>query len=584
MKFTTVAHTFDAIDKTASRLEITALLADLYKQASPEEAQIISYWAMGRLRPTYAGNKFNFAEQNLYPVIADLTGVSVDEVKSKKKKLGDLGLAVQQLDGWKTSKDLSVQQVYDDLVAFEQTSGTGSQEEKSTRILSLLQLLSPDEAKYVVKIILGTLRLGFSDMTIIDALSWMEVGDKSLRKPLEHAYNVCADLGLIAQTLKAEGLKGIKKMHIKLGIPIRLAAAERLPNAQAIFDKIGVSSAQPKLDGFRLQIHLDKTNPLFPDVKFYSRNLIDMTPMFPDLKAALEQLDCTTLICEGEAIVFDQNTGNFLPFQETVKRKRKHGIEEAMSDYPLQVYLFDLLFLNGKSYLPVPQHERYETMKQLVERSNVMPTVQAIDEKIAHSGKELEDYFLKNLDAGLEGIVVKKVDSQYEPGKRNFNWIKLKKMADGKLEDTIDCVVLGYYDGSGKRAQFGIGAFLVGVYNKEEDVYQSIAKIGTGLSDEEWKEFKKKCDALAIDHKPANVEVHKDLAPDVWVRPDIVCLVLADEITKSPTHKAGKTEDDLGYALRFPRFMGYRPDKSAQEATTAYEIKRLYEDQYGSKK
>lgn len=580
MNFSTVAQTFQSIEALSSRLEITAALADLYKEAAAQEASIISYLALGCLRPSYEGNQFNVAEKNLAHVVAQLCAISPDEVMQQKRKLGDLGSVVEHCGSWRTESSLSLMAVYHALIAIEGSAGAGSQEEKNNKIIALCQELDPLSAKYVIRIILGTLRLGFSDMTLIDALSWMEVGNKSLRKELEHGYNICADLGLLAQTLKQDGISGVRAMDIRLGIPIRLAAAERLPNAQEIFNKLGVCNAQPKLDGFRLQIHLDKNDPENPIVRFFSRNLLDMTHMFPDLKEAFLKLDCKSLICEGEAIVFDPNTGHFLPFQETVKRKRKHGIEEAMIDYPLQVYLFDLLYLNGESYLKVPQDARYDTLSSLIARNDVAPKIQMIAQQKITSAQELEHYFLQNIDHGLEGIVVKRPDSLYEPGKRNFNWIKLKRLEEGELEDTIDCVILGYYAGAGKRAQFGIGAFLVGIYNKEEDSYQSIAKIGTGLSDDEWRDLKKRADALAIDHQLPEVEVHKDLKPDVWVYPQIVCQVLADEITKSPLHYAAKSSHELGFALRFPRFMGYKLDRSAQDITTAHEIKRLYEDQF----
>ena len=141
---------------------------------------------------------------------------------------------------------------------------------------------------------------------------------------------------------------------------------------------------------------------------------------------------------------------------------------------------------------------------------------------------------------------------------------------------------MGYYLGKGKRAQFGIGAFLVGVYNKKEDIFQTIAKVGTGLKDADWKELKKNCDQFAVKNKPKNVVCDKNLYPDVWVSPEIVCLIRADEITLSPVHSAGKTEKELGFALRFPRFMGYREDKSPDEATTVKEIKSMFKQQYRS--
>jgi len=175
-------------------------------------------------------------------------------------------------------------------------------------------------------------------------------------------------------------------------------------------------------------------------------------------------------------------------------------------------------------------------------------------------------------------------NSIYQPGKRNFNWIKLKRQETGHIEDTIDCVILGYYSGHGKRASFGIGALLVGVYNKNKDCFQTIAKIGTGLSDKEWREQRKICDEISVKVKPKNIECAKGLVPDVWVSPEIVCLIRADEITLSPLHSAGATKKDHGFALRFPRIMGYRPDKSPKEVTTIKEINRLYDDQFKDKK
>jgi DNA ligase-1 len=311
-----------------------------------------------------------------------------------------------------------------------------------------------------------------------------------------------------------------------------------------------------------------------------------MSEMFPDLKKSVLDFDVKTLVAEGEAIAYDVETGTFLPFQETVKRKRKHGIEKASEEFPLKLYFFDILFLNGKSFLDVSHEKRRKALLDLFDNKKIKNQNQIfpIDEVKINSTKELENYFRENISSGLEGVVVKKTDSIYQAGKRNFNWIKLKREESGQLEDTIDCVILGYYAGKGKRASFGIGAYLVGVYNKKEDNFQTTAKIGTGLSDEEWKELKKKCDNLSVKNKPKNVECAKTLEPDVWVSPEIVCMIRADEITLSPLHKAGATEKELGMALRFPRFMGYRPDKSATEATSVIELQELYDIQFKKKK
>jgi len=578
MKFKQVAEIFEKIEQESSRIEMTKMLAELFDAANAKEIGIICNLSLGLLRPPYQGTQFNLAVKSLTKVAADLLLMPAKEVTIQTKKLGDLGQVVADLSTVKPKQLLSVQEVYQELYTIEAISGEGSQEKKADHTLELLKNVNPLSAKYIIRIILGILRLGFSDMTIIDALSWMETGNKSLRPIIEYAYNVCADIGLIASTLKSKGIPALEQIKINVGIPIRPAAAERMPTAQAIFKKIGDCVAQPKLDGFRIQIHIDKTTKK-PKIEFFSRHLVDMSHMFPDLVEALSKLPIETMICEGEAIAYDPHTGTFLPFQETVKRKRKHGIEQAVSEFPLRVYLFDLLYLDGKSYLDATHEERRKKLLAVM-KGFKDDRVQIIGEKAIHSTKDLENYFNEQMDRGLEGIVIKKPDAIYQPGKRNFNWIKFKRHEEGQLEDTLDCVILGYYAGSGKRAAFGIGAFLVGVFNKKEDRFETVAKIGTGLTDEGWKELKKKLDKIKAPDKPKNIECAKELFPDVWVYPEIVCLIRADEITMSPLHSAGKTKEQLGYALRFPRFMGYRPDKGAEESTTIAELKRLYEDQF----
>lgn len=579
MKFSTVTSVFNEIQITNSRLEMTTKLADLFAQATPAQARILAYMSLGTLQPPYGGVQFNISEKTMLTIVARTCDLDEAEVKRIAKTEGDLGTVVM-LHKNSGTDDLTVTQLYQELSALEDVGGAGSQEKKVVMLADLLKKVTPQEALYIVRMVLGKLRLGFSDMTLIDALSWMVAGDKSLRTTIEDAYNVCADIGLIAQTLKEQGIEGIRQMHMVVGIPVRPAAAERLPSPAAVVAKLGHCVAQPKLDGFRVQIHIDKKNN---SIRFFSRNLLDMSSMFPDLVGYLKDIPADTLIAEGEAIAYEADTNHFLPFQETVKRKRKHGIDQAAEDIPLKLFLFDILYLNGIEYLTKTHRQRRTTLRELLE--NIPHEhVQIIDEQPITTAVELEHYFLENITAGLEGLVVKREDALYQPGKRNFNWIKIKRHKEGELDDTIDCVVLGYYAGKGKRAQFGIGAFLVGVYNKKTDQFETIAKIGTGLSDVEWKDLKVQCDKVCIPHKPINVVCARELFPDVWVEPSIVCVVRADEITLSPLHTAGKTLDVLGYALRFPRIMAYRDDKSIYDSTEINEIKQLYAIQYKNNK
>ena len=577
MNFSQVAQLFETIEGTSSRLEKTKLLASCLKQMSAREAQIVTYLSLGHLDAVYKNIQFNIADKGLIEIIAVLIDKSADHILQEYKDSGDLGDVVQQ--EWQGSNlELSIESVYDDLVVCAQLSGHGSTELKLQKLVHLLRKVDNLSAKYIIRIITKTLRLGFSDMTLLDAFSWMYVGDKSIRLPLEQSYNICADLGLVIATLKKGGLSAIEQMKSVVGVPIRPAAAERLSTAEEVIDKLGVCAAQPKLDGFRLQIHLDKTGDT-PVVKFYSRNLIDMSAMFPDIVQDIIKLPVQNLICEGEAIGYHRETETFLQFQETVKRKRKHNIEQASQDIPLRVYLFDLLYYNNQSQLELTHAQRRVQLSDIAsqcENSDVF----LIDEKQVGVTKELDDYFLQTIGAGLEGLVIKKQNAIYQPGKRNFNWIKLKRRTGQKLGDTIDTVVLGYYVGQGRRSGLGIGAFLVGVYNPEKDQFESVAKVGTGMTDLEFIDLKKRCDAIIIDQQQQNVIVAKSLHPDVWVNPEIVCEIRADDITKSPLHTAGKTEASLGYALRFPRFVKYRIDKSAYDTTNAQELAHLYEIQY----
>ena len=575
MKFIDFVLYLQQLEEEPSRNEMTKILAQLFEKCSGSEIKIVAYFSLGSLFAPYKDKQFNIASKGMISIFADLIKTQESTIQKEFKIIGDLGLVVQKI--WDNQDlGLSVLQVYQELCDIADLSGTGSTEKRSIKLQQLLHKVDGLGAKFIVRIITKTLRLGFSDMTILDGLSWMHMKDKSLSKRLEAAYNLCADLGLVAQTFKEQGIVGIDQMKIQIGIPIRPAAAERLTSSKAVFEKLGHCVAQLKLDRFRVQVHVKKSE-LGTDIHFFSRNLLDMSDMFPELTAAVSLLKVKSLICEGEAIVFDEQTKTFLPFQQTVTRKRKHDIDQASQDFPLRLYVFDILYLNGESLLDKTHAERRKILETLIK--DVSVSLQVIEQKEIESAQSLENYFLKSIDAGLEGLVVKREDAVYQPGKRNFNWIKIKREAHATLIDTIDVVILGYYAGQGKRAKFGIGAFLVGVYNADTDQFETVAKVGTGMSDEEWKDLKKRCDLIKVLQQPKNVVCAKELYPDVWVDPQIVCTVKSDEITWSPMHTAGKTVEKLGLALRFPRFMTYRFDKSVIDATTVSELQSLYKEQ-----
>jgi len=581
MKFKRLAEYFEKIEKEASRLAMTRDLAELFKEASEEEIDQIIYLALGNLRPKFEGVEFNLGEKMMVRVLSVAYGVGVDKARQVFKQTGDLGEVIEKL-GVKEGggRGLSVAEVYKRLMDVAVDEGSGSQDRKVQSMARLLKDLDRLSAKYVVRIPVNKLRLGFSDMTVLDALSWMEKGDKSLRKDLERAFNVSADIGRIAEVFKKKGLAGIGGIKVEPGVPIRMAMAERLPNAEKTVEKLEVFAVEPKYDGLRVQIHMDKgkhlqkagQEDLFGKskklVRIFSRNLDNVTHMFPDIVNEVEKLGVRRVILDGEAIAYSPKTGKFLPFQVTVQRKRKHGVKEKMGELPLKVMVYDLLFVDGKNLMLKPFKERRRELEKAMK--GMKGELVLAEQEIVSDVKQLRSLVKKYLGEGLEGAMCKKLTTTYQAGSRNFNWVKFKKTTEGEMADTLDCVVMGYYVGKGRRTGFGIGAFLVGVRQGEK--IGTVAKIGTGLSDEQWRETKQRADKVGVKDKPKGYVADKNLEPDVWVEPKIVVEILADEITKSPIHS-------FGLALRFPRLIKFRDDKQVSQATSKQELEKLFKMQ-----
>ncbi len=599
MNFSKLSTYLERLEKTTSRNEITQILSELFKNSEPFEIDKICYLILGELLPSYRGIEFNLAEKMMIRVVAQTYGVQQGDVMSSYKKKGDLGDVVENLKSqsskFKTatqSLKLSVGEVYNRLIDVAMESGGGSQERKVSGMAKLLSDLDPLSAKFVVRIPVGKLRLGFSDATILDALSVMEKGDKSERKRIENAFNVVADIGKIAQDVRRGGIKSLSNLKVLPGIPIRPSLAERLQSIDKIMEKVGPKlGIEPKLDGFRIAIHVwSLAGARDKQVALFSRNLENTTLMFPEIVEAAKNLPVKSVILDGEAIGYDPKTGKFAPFQETVQRKRKHGIPEAAKKLPLTAFVFDILYLNGKDLLDLPFVQRRKILEAVLNKKN--DGIILDEHMITDSAEVIASELKKNLDAGLEGIVAKKLDAPYQAGNRGFHWIKFKAntaalaglRGDGSklgLPDTVDCIVMGVYRGRGKRAAFGVGGLLLGVRGKN-DKYYSISRLGTGLSDEQFREVNRRVEELVAKEKPKDYEVAKEVKPDFWVEPGIVLEILADEITPSPRHMAG-LESGQGYSLRFPRLVRFREDKNPEDTTTVKEIEKLFKMQVTGK-
>ena len=579
MKFTELAQYFERLEETSSRLTLIDILAGLFKKVSKNEIDKVIYLTQGRIAPFFAPVEIGMADKNVASAIAMAYGSDKETVLKLNSKLGDMGLVAEQLSEklkLRNSK-LTIVEVFDILTEIAKTTGEGSVEKKQILLADLLKKMDSTASKHLSRVPLGNTRLGIGDPTILDGLALAILGDRSNRKLLEKAYNETSDLGLIGIKLLEGGLPAVQKLSVTVGRPIRSELCERLPNPEKVFAKMGEKvHSTYKYDGFRVQIHKDGDK-----VHMYSRNLEDMTHMFPELiEGTKKQVKAKTAILDTEALAYQPESEEFLPFQETTKRRRKHNIEEIAKTLPLKAFVFDILYVNGKSLIDTPLAERIEILKKTVKNDD---TLIPSPGEIVSDPQKLQLMLDDAISKGLEGIVVKRTDSLYEAGGRNFNWVKLKRHSSGELQDTIDCVILGYIFGRGKRTAFGAGALLVGIYDKENDAFVTVSKIGTGLTDEEWKSIKEKTKGLELNHKPARVS--SLITPSVWVRPEIVIEVLADEITISPRHTAGMDLTDgakgVGYALRFPRLIKFREkDKRPEDATTVEEIEKMYKQQY----
>jgi len=403
-------------------------------------------------------------------------------------------------------------------------------------------------------------------MTILDALSVMLTGDKSGRHEIEAAFNVTVDVGKIAALLKEKGLEAVKDVKPVPGVPIRPSLAERLPSAEKMLEKVGKTLAvEPKYDGFRAQVHIWKEGE--KKVSIYSRNLENTTSMFPDLATAAAEINVDSAIFDAEAIAYNAKTQKFLPFQETAQRKRKYGIEDVIKRLPLKLFIFDILYKNGESLMEKPFSQRRKVLLQTVSNSG---PIQVIRQEIVSDPDKIRDLIKEYLSEGLEGALIKKIDAPYKAGARGYHWVKYKKTTEDGVADTIDCLVIGVNKGKGKRAGFGVGAFLVGV--RDGAKFKTTSKIGTGLTDEQWRELDRRAKNLEVAQMPKEYEVDKNLTPDVWCKPSLVVEILADEITKSPIHTAG-------LALRFPRLIRFRDEKSPGDSTSLTELTKLYKMQ-----
>ncbi len=571
MQFLTLIQYFERLEATAKRLDIFEILAALFRLSNTSEIDKIIYLLQEQLLPSFYTVEMGMSEKLLIRSIADASGKNLSEIHQHFQASGDLGKTTECFLSAQLGTNLDVHTVYSQLRRLAELSGEGSVENKVEALAALLQSATPTEAKYISRFVVGRMRLGTGNASILEALSLAKTGERKPKAILERGFNLCSDLGMVGRILFSDGIAGIEKIRPTVGSPIRMALCERITTPEDVIKKIGRCSIEPKLDGFRCQIHKSEGK-----VEIFSRNLERTTLMFPELvQATKTAINAKSIIFEGEALSYDDRTGELHPFQVTIQRKRKHGIAKAATDIPLKLFAFDLLYANGNDWTNRSYADRRKLLGSLITDNSVIELAHAdeTDDPI-----EFSRIFQTAIDEGAEGVVAKRLDGPYKAGARDFNWIKLKRSYKRTLADTVDVCLVGYFNGKGTRAAFGIGAVLATVYDPNTDTFKTVSRIGSGFSEKDWVCLRKVLDFNASNSIPPRVV--STLTPDVWVHPHTVITVMADEITRSAMHTCGKDANGIGYALRFPRAQGFiRNDKNPEDTTTVAEIVRMSENQ-----
>lgn len=559
---------------------MTDLLVDLLKNTSKEVIDKVAYLTQGKLYPDFVGIEIGVAERLAVKALARVSGRKESEVEEVLNRTGDIGEAAQVFTANRKQqsffrRDLSVEKVYETLDKMAQTSGSGAVDLKLSLLAGLLADATPKEAKYLMRTVTGSLRLGIADMTVLDALAIAYGGGKDAREDVERAYNVSSDLGRVAKTVAEEGIEGIRHFRVSVREPIRPMLAERLSSPDEILEKLGGKCvAEYKYDGERLQAHKTGEN-----VTLYSRRLENISSQYPDAVELFKKyVKAREAILECECVAVDLDTGEMRPFQELMHRRRKYGIEQAIEDYPVSLFLFEALYVDGKDLTQETYLTRRKMLEETVTESDHLKIAKYV---VTSNAAELEKFFQEAIENGCEGLVCKSIakDSVYQAGARGWLWIKYKRDYKSEMTDTVDLVIVGAFHGRGKRAG-AYGALLVAAYNPESDTFETVTKCGTGFTDEDLKKLPKMLEKHAVAQKHSRV--NSMIEADVWFEPSITIEILGAEVTLSPIHTCAmdSIRKGSGLAIRFPRFTGkYRPDKAAEDATATREILGMYQKQ-----
>lgn len=583
MEYSKLVEIYEQLNKTTKRLEKTCIISGFLKEADLDDIGHIMLLLEGRVFPNYDAREIGVASRLMLKSLGVATGISAEKIENDWKKLGDLGLVAEAIVKTKKqatlhSTKLTVKKVFDNIRKLAEIEGEGAVERKTQLIAELLTSAKPLESKYIVKTVLGEMRIGVGEGAMRDAIAWAFFGSKMGVKytkesndinvedretynryldAVQHAYDVTNEFALVAKAAKSKGLEGLESIGMKVGVPIQVMLALKADTIEEAFETVGKPAAiEFKYDGFRIQGHKDEKG----QVKLFTRRLEDVTKQFPDVAESVKKnVKGKSFIIDSEAVGYDKKTGNCLPFQNISQRiKRKYDIGKISHDFPVELNVFDIIYYEGKNLI----NEEFEKRRKLLERvvRQEPKKIVLAKNKIASDKKDVEKFFREAVNAGNEGLMFKSLKSPYKPGARVGYMVKFKH-----IMETLDLAIVGAEWGEGKRAKW-LSSYTLACID-ENGNFLEIGKASTGLKEKEeeglsFQEMTKILKPLTLSEK----------GKEVKIKPKIVIEVGYEEIQKSPTYESG-------FALRFPRVIQIREDKGPDESSTLDYVKGLYSSQ-----
>jgi len=547
MEYRSLVDLYSQLEQNRSTLVKQQLLEEFFRAFEHDpDLRLAIDLLQGQVSPSFEMRVFSISEKNLLRLFQNYASEQI--IQELMVIQGDLGTVIEQIGQTRVPEHrISCARVFEQLRALQNFTGKHSQSLRLEALTALFELAEPIERKYIVRTILGKLRIGCSVPTLTTVFG--RLFPQTPAAQIRRAFNLHPDLRLCYDLLRQGEFEVSQQPQVF--VPISPMLCQRVSSFDELHRRVSYPiQFEEKYDGIRLQLHREGTR-----VQIFTRNLQSLTEAFPEVVQALLKLPCESCILEGEVVV---RSG----FSDTARRRRLIDVQQMVQEYPIIVYLFDCLMFNGRSVIDSPLQVRRAILNELnLDRSVLQMTpFRPLNEP------ETREAFEQLLRANREGAVIKTLDGRYEAGERTFSWIKLKREYFSELLDTIDLFVIGGYYGQGKRRS-RYGSFLLGVYDSSRDRYLSIARIGTGFSDEQLDQLKQLLDPLVL--KDPETLILSDSIPDVFFRPQVILEIFASGLSESDERRLNR------YSLRFPVFTGrIRADK--RTGTSLEEILTLF--------